>query len=69
MAGGNGLVAVPSLIGDVLVWGGTVTILILSWVISRILKQRFPLDYPFRNGPIGRIAVAADDPDASETSS
>lgn len=48
----NGYGSPPGIIGQVLTWGGTVTILLLSLASARILKNRFPGDYPFRDGPI-----------------
>lgn len=48
----SGYSSPPGIIGLVLTWGGTVTILFLSLVSTRILRKRFPGDYPFRNGPI-----------------
>lgn len=50
--GGNGLVGVPGLVGDALAWGGTITIAIVSLRCARILKRRYPADFPFRNGPL-----------------
>jgi hypothetical protein len=49
--GSNGLVGVPGLVGDALAWGGTITIMIVSFRSAQILKRRYPDAFPFRNGP------------------
>ena len=56
--GSNGLVGVPGYVGVLLAWGGTITIAIVSLRSARILKRRYPDDFPFRNGPL-RLAPQA----------
>jgi hypothetical protein len=50
--GSNGLTGEPGIIGDVLTWGGTVTIFVVSIISRQILKRRYPHDYPFHYGPL-----------------
>jgi hypothetical protein len=50
--GGNGLVGVPGLVGRGLTWGGTITVFVVSIWSGAILKQRYPGDWPFRDGPL-----------------
>jgi hypothetical protein len=52
--GGNGLVGVPDLLGMGLTWGGTITVFVVSVWSAAILKQRYPADWPFRDGPLQR---------------